>query len=83
MIDKEKYATRKGLKGDRVAICPKYGCETIKRLKPLKLGLFGFRKYPVCSDHRIPLVFTEEYIGDFLHSINACLFDNSIAPLIN
>ncbi len=80
MIDTKNQATRKGLKGDRVAVCPKFGCSTLEKLKPLKLGLFGIQKYPKCKDHKIHLVFVDEFIGDFLQSVNACLFDNSIAP---
>ena len=80
MVESEIRATRKGLKGDRVAICPKYGCDTIKRLKPMKFGIFGIRKYPKCNVHNTHLVFVEEFIGDFLKSVNACLYDISALP---
>jgi len=80
MMDTRNQATRKRLKGDRVAVCPKFGCNTLERLKPLKFGIFGMSKYPKCREHKIPLVFVDEFIGDFLQSVNACLFDNSIAP---
>ena len=80
MINSENQATRKGLDSDRVAVCPKFGCETVNRLKPLKLGIFGFKKYPICKVHKIPLVFIDEYVGDFLQSVHACLFDRSLIP---
>jgi len=79
MIETENQANRKGLKGDRVAVCPNFGCRTLERLKPLKFGIFGMRKYPKCKVHKIPLVFVDEFIGDFLQSVHACLFDKSIA----
>jgi len=80
MIESKNQATRKGLDGDKVAVCPHFGCDTLKRLKLLKLGIFGFHKYPKCKAHNIPLVFVDEFIGDFLQSVHACLFDKSIAP---
>lgn len=80
MINIDTQASRKSLKEDRIAICPKYGCQTVKKLKPLKFGLFGIHKYPLCAEHKIHLVFIDEFIGDFLKSINACLFDLSILP---
>jgi predicted transcriptional regulator/5-methylcytosine-specific restriction endonuclease McrA len=80
MIEYENQATRKGLESDKAAVCPHFGCVTLKRLKPLKLGILGFKKYPICKEHKIPLVFVEEFIGDFLESVHACLFDKSIAP---
>ncbi len=83
MIDKAIQATRKGLKGDRVAVCPEYGCLTVVKLKPLKFGLFGIRKYPKCIEHKIHLVFVDEFIGDFLQSVKACLFDVSVLPPID
>lgn len=36
MVESDIRAIRKGLKGDRVAICPKYACHTLEKLKPLK-----------------------------------------------
>lgn len=80
MVESNNRAIRKGLKGDRVAICPKYGCYTLERLKPLKLGIFGIRKYPKCKTHKIDLVFVDKFIGDFLKSVNACLYDDSALP---
>jgi len=80
MISSNIRATRKRLKGDRVAVCPKYGCHTVEKLKPLKFGLFGIQKYPKCKEHKIHLVFADEFIGDFLQSVNACLYDISVLP---
>ncbi|MHA2038062.1 MAG: hypothetical protein ACW98X_16625 [Promethearchaeota archaeon] len=80
MVESDIRATRKGLKGDRVAICPKYGCYALEKLKPMKLGIFGIRKYPKCKTHKIHLVFVDEFIGDFLKSVNACLYDDSALP---
>lgn len=80
MINSENPASRKGLEGDRIAVCPKFGCKTLEKIKPLKLGLFGFKKYPKCTEHKYPLVFVDEFLGDFLQSVHACLFDNSGAP---
>jgi len=80
MIEAKNQANRKVLKEDRVAICPKFGCNTLERLKPLKLGIFGTHKYPICRIHKAPLVFVDEFIGDFLQSVNACLLDISITP---
>jgi len=73
-------ATRKGLEGDRIAVCPQFGCETIERIKPLKLGFFGFHKFPKCAVHKVYLVFVDEFIEDFLRTVNACLFDISGKP---
>lgn len=80
MIEVKNQANRKVLKEDRVAICPKFGCNTLERVKPLKLGIFGTKKYPICRIHKTPLVFIEEFIGDFLQSVNACLLDISLVP---
>lgn len=63
------------MKEDRIAICPHFGCSHVAKVKPLKFGIFGFRKYPRCSRHKTPLVFIEEFVGNFLHAVNACLFD--------
>lgn len=63
-----------------MAICPKYGCHTVEKLKPAKLGIFSIRKYPKCKIHKMYLVFVEEFIGDFLKSVNACLFDKTALP---
>ena len=80
MMDSYNKATRKGLEGDRIAVCAQFGCETIERIKPLKLGFLGFHKFPKCTMHKIPLVFVDEFIGDFLRTVNACLFDISGNP---
>ena len=80
MMDSYNKATRKGLEGDRIAVCPQFGCETIERVKPLRFGILGLHKFPKCAVHKIPLVFVDEFIGDFLGAINACLFDISGMP---
>ena len=74
MINSENQASRKGLEGDRIAVCPRFGCKTLEKIKPLKLGLIGFKKYPKCPEHKHPLVFVDEFIGDFLQSVHACVF---------
>ena len=80
MITPDIRASRKWLEGDRVAVCPKYGCHTVEKLKPLKFGLFGINKYPKCKEHKIHLVFADEFIGDFIQSVNACLYNISALP---
>lgn len=52
--------SRKTTNEDRIAICPHLGCNTMKRVKPLKLGFFGFGKYPKCKQHHLPLVYIDE-----------------------
>jgi hypothetical protein len=80
MMESKNQVSRKTLKEDRIAICPQFGCKTLKRVKPLKLGFLGFQKYPKCSKHKTPLIFIEEFIGGFLNAVNACLFDFSSLP---
>jgi hypothetical protein len=65
---------------DRIAICPKFGCESLKRVKPLKFGFLGFGKYPKCKKHHVPLVYIDERIGDFVDGALACLFDKAGLP---
>ena len=72
--------SRKTVGEDRVAICPTFGCEFISRVKPLKFGFLGFGKYPKCKKHRIPLVYIDERISDFVDAALACLFDKSGLP---
>ncbi len=72
--------SRKTVDDDRIAICPKFGCENLTRVKPLKLGFLGFGKYPKCREHQIPLVYVDERIGDFVHAALSCLFDISGLP---
>ena len=72
--------SRKTVGEDRVAICPNFGCEFISRVKPLKFGFLGFGKYPKCRKHRIPLVYINERISDFVDATLACLFDKSGLP---
>ena len=72
--------SRKSLSEDRIAICPQFGCESIKRVKPLKLGFFGFGKYPRCQKHRLPLVYVDERISEVVDAALACLFDKSGLP---
>ncbi len=71
---------RKVLQEERIAICSQFGCNYIKKVKPLKFKIFGFRKYPKCSNHHIPLVFIDEFVGKFITGVNACLFDISSLP---
>ena len=80
MIKGESQVSRKTANEDRIAICPQFGCSHLEKVKPLKFGVLGFRKYPKCSKHKIPLIFVDEFIGDFLCAVNACLFDFSSIP---
>ena len=80
MIKENGHVSRKTVEEDRIAICPKFGCTHLEKIKPLKFGFLGFRKYPKCSKHKIPLVFVDEFIGNFIHTVNACLFDYSSFP---
>jgi hypothetical protein len=80
MIKNDNYVTRKKVEEDRIAICPYFGCIHIERIKPLKLGFLGRRKYPKCATHKMPLVFVDEFIGNFIKSIEACLYDISSLP---
>ena len=43
--------SRKTVREDRVAICPNFGCEYMKRVKPLKFRFIGFGKFPKCKKH--------------------------------
>ena len=72
--------SRKTVEDDRIAICPKFGCENLTRVKPLKLGFLGFGKYPKCRKHQIPLVYVDERIRDFVNAALSCLFDISGLP---
>ncbi len=72
--------SRKTVGEDRVAICPNFGCGYMTRVKPLKMRFFGFGKYPKCKKHHIPLVYTDERIGDFTDAALACLFDKAGLP---
>lgn len=72
--------SRKTVGEDRVAICPKFGCEYMTRVKPLKFKFLGFGKYPKCKKHHIPLVYVDERIGDFVDAALACFFDKSALP---
>jgi RNase P/RNase MRP subunit p29 len=71
---------RKNIKEDRVAICPQYGCNNIKKVKPLKFRFLGFNKYPKCLTHKVPLVFVDEFVGNFIQAVNSCLYDHSSLP---
>jgi len=79
MVEHTKVS-RKTTNEDRIAICPQMGCETIKRVKPLKLGFLGFGKYPTCRQHHLPLVYVDERIGEVVDASLACLFDKSGLP---
>jgi hypothetical protein len=72
--------SRKTVGEDRIAICPNFGCEYMKRVKPLKFRFIGFGKYPKCKKHHVPLIYINERIGDFVDAALACLFDKSGLP---
>ena len=72
--------TRKTVGEDRIAICPEFGCEIIKKIKPLKFGFIGFGKNPKCKRHNFPLVYVDERIGEFIDGALACLFDIAGLP---
>jgi len=80
MINGKSQVSRKTLNDDRIAICPQFGCRSLEKVKPLKFGLLGFRRYPKCPKHKIALIFVDEFIGDFLCAVKACLFDFSSIP---
>ncbi|TKJ25580.1 MAG: hypothetical protein CEE42_06995 [Promethearchaeota archaeon Loki_b31] len=72
--------SRKVVGEDRIAICPQFGCDYMKRVKPLKFGFLGFEKYPKCKTHHLPLVYVDERIGEFVDGALACLFDKAGLP---
>ena len=72
--------SRKVVGEDRIAICPQFGCDYIKRVKSLKFGFLGFGKYPKCKMHHLPLVYMDERIEDFVDGALACLFDKAGLP---
>ena len=80
MIEKYEQVSRKTVEEDRIAICPYFGCKHIEKVKPLKLGFLGRRKYPTCRKHKISLVFMDEFIGSFIQAVEACLYDTSSLP---
>jgi len=80
MIKSETKVSRKTLNEDRIAICPQFRCTYLEKVRPLKFAILGFRKYPKCSKHKIPLVFVDEFVGNFIKAVNACLFDISSLP---
>lgn len=73
-------AKRMVIKELRIAICPHFGCSFLKKVKPLKFGILGLHKYPKCSKHGFPLVFIDEFIGNFIKAVNACLYDKGGIP---
>jgi hypothetical protein len=73
-------AKRMTIKELRIAICPHFGCSYLKKLKPLKFGILGFSKYPKCSKHGIPFVFIDEFVGNFIKAVIACLYDKGGLP---
>lgn len=83
MTKREVLVSRKNVVEDRIAICPQYGCTHLERVKPLKFGVLGFRKYPKCSKHKTFLIFVDEFIGGFFVAVKACLFDISSLPPLN
>lgn len=72
--------TRKNVGEDRIAICPEFGCEMIKKIKPLTFRFIGFGKNPKCKKHHIPLVYINEKIGEFIDGALTCLFDIAGLP---
>ena len=72
--------SRKSVKEDQIAMCPNFGCEYMKRVKPLKVKFLGFGKYPKCKKHHIPLVYVNERIVDFVDAALATLFDKAGLP---
>ena len=70
-----KKVNRKELIENRIAICPKFGCEYVKRVKPLVFGLFGLKKYPKCKKHGLSMIYIEDRIGDLVDGAISCLFD--------
>ncbi|MHA1376114.1 MAG: hypothetical protein ACTSR7_17700 [Promethearchaeota archaeon] len=80
MIERYTQVKRKTLDEDRIAICPHFGCKHLKKVKPLKFGIIGFRKYPNCSKHKLSLVFIDEFVENFIIAVNLCLFDESSLP---
>ena len=72
--------SRKHLNEDRIAICPILGCETIKKIKPLKFGFLGLGRNPICKQHKLGLVYITERIGEFIEGALSCLFDISGLP---
>lgn len=79
-MSEDTGVSRKDLKEDRIAICPKYGCEYMKRVKPLKYRFFGFGKHPKCKKHHLHLVYVDVIIGNYTDSALACFFDKSALP---
>lgn len=72
--------SRKIVGEDRIAICPQFGCDYMRRVKPLKFGFLGFGKNPKCKIHHLPLVYVDERIGEFVDGALACLFDKAGLP---
>jgi len=72
--------SRKTVREDRIAICPKFGCEFMKRVKPLKMRFIGFGKYPKCKKHHLSLVYVDERISDYIDGALACFFDKAGLP---
>ena len=72
--------SRKIVGEDRIAICPQFGCDYMRRVKPLKFGFLGFGKNPKCKIHHLPLVYVNERIGEFVDGALACLFDKAGLP---
>jgi len=79
-MNEERGVSRKNVKVDRIAICPKYGCEYMTRVKPLKFRFFGFGKHPKCNKHHLHLIYVDEMIGNFTDAALACFFDKSALP---
>lgn len=79
-INDAQEANRITVKELRIALCPHFGCSYLKKIKPLKFGILGLHKYPKCSKHGLPLVFIDEFIGNFINAVNACLYDKGGLP---
>lgn len=80
MIDQSKFVNRNSLNEDRIAICSDFRCGYIKRIKPLKFKIFGFKRYPKCPKHQLSLVFIDEFLDEFIKGVKSCIFDKSSLP---
>ncbi|KKN35304.1 hypothetical protein LCGC14_0784990 [marine sediment metagenome] len=79
-INDAQEANRITVKELRIALCPHFGCSYLKKIKPLKFSILGLHKYPKCSKHGLPLVFIDEFLGNFINAVNACLYDKGGLP---
>ena len=66
--------SRKTVREDRIAICPKFGCEFMKRVKPLKMRFIGFGKHPKCKYCRLNLQYFETILRKYLEILKIRIF---------